>query len=47
MVATRMSGSTAWSSLRIIVSDGRRSGSMPTSAAVSAGRSATHSPIAV
>jgi hypothetical protein len=47
MVAASRSGSMACSSLRIIVSDGRRSGSIPSRIAVSAGKSATHSPIAV
>ncbi|GAA3240795.1 hypothetical protein GCM10010532_081540 [Dactylosporangium siamense] len=45
-VASR-SGSIACSSLRIIASDGLRPVSMPSSVAVSSGRSATHSPIAV
>jgi hypothetical protein len=46
IVAASRFESTACNSLRIIDSDGRRSGSIPNDVAVSAGRSATHSPIA-
>ena len=47
IAAVSRSASMACSSLRIIASDGRRPTSMPSSSAASAGRSATHSPIAV
>ena len=47
IAAVSRSGSRACSSRRIIVSDGRRSGSIPKAIMVAAGTSSTHSAIAV
>jgi hypothetical protein len=47
IAAASPSGSMACNSLRIMASDGRRPVSIPSVTAMSSGRSATHSPIAV